>query len=346
MKRLMSALALCALAACGGGGSGAVTPPTKPISTTSVAGTMSFVVAIPLPGTVVPQSLAASSTTRTPQSLAPQTSFILVDLQNNTNPAFENTFTITPAACPVSGGFEECTFTMSIPAGDPTTQLWSIVAGSGKPDGTGTMLSVAHSVPPCFPFPCQGTPTLTVFLNLVVANVQTEVLGWTAPQFTFVTPPLPLFSLVALDAFGNSIRGQFGADAPLDSISFANPFTLSINDPSGQISLNQINGTDLAPLLGNAAFTTQTYVMLGGPHGGVEGIVLLDQATAPRTFTINYSVPEVDLTSTEFPQLTKTWVSPAKTGAIMQAECVPPSGSPPAVQPLTCQTLPTNTAFP
>ena len=183
MKRLISALALCALAACGGGSS-TVTPPPKPVSAAAVGGTMSFVVTIPLPGTVIPQSVTASSTTRMPQYLAPQTSFILVDLQGgNANPAFDNTFLISPATCQVGGGTETCTFTMPIPAGDPTTQLWSIVAGSGKPDGTGTMLSVAHNVPPCSPFPCQSTPTITVYLNPVVANVQTQVLNWTANQF-------------------------------------------------------------------------------------------------------------------------------------------------------------------
>lgn len=345
MKRLISALALCALAACGGGGT--VTPAAKPVSAPAAAGTMSFVVTIPLPGTVIPQSVAANSTTRTPQYLAPQTSFILVDLQGgNANPAFDNTFTVSPATCQVSYGNETCTFTMPIPAGDPTTQRWSIVAGSGKPDGTGAMLSVAHNVPPCYPFPCQSTPTINVYLNPVVADVQTQVLNWTANQFPRITPPLPVFPLVTVDAYGNSVRGTYGSDAPLNSTNFANPITISINDPSGEIMLNQINGTEVGPFVGSTPFTTHTYTMLGGLHGGVEGIVLLDNATVPRTFTINYVVPEVDLQPSEFPQLTKTWVSPAKTGAIMQAECVPPNAGGTGETPFTCQALPTDVAFP
>ena len=78
----------------------------------------------------------------------------------------------------------------------------------------------------------------------------------------------------------------------------------------------------------------------------MEGIVLVDKATVPRTFTINYAFPEVDLQPSEFPQLTKTWVSPAKTGAIMQAECVPPNAGGAGETPFTCQALPTDVAFP
>lgn len=329
-------LPLAFITGCGGGGSSSPTPLTAlqpSASTTTATSTMTIQLRIPTSLSAVPQSRVIAESvmpnTREPQYLAPQTAFILVDLQNNSNPLFDNTLLVTPAACPQSGGYENCTFSIAIPAGDPTIQQWSVLAGAGKPDGSvGSPLSVVHDVAPCYPFACSGAAIyLNAYLDAIVTDVFHAGLGWSGDDFKQLQPAFSDFMLAPQDAFGNTVHGTYGDDAPINSSGFANPFTLSIDDASGEETLNTINAGGPGPVLGTP-FKSQIFSTLAGYHGGVEGIELVNAATVTRTFQVNYSIPKVDLQPREFPQLLKTWSSPAKTGAIMTVTCAPPSSPP------------------
>jgi hypothetical protein len=315
------------LAGCGGGGASTALIAPHAVSAlhatsgATVATTVTF--RIPLAGTA---SSSTAGATRAPQYLAPQTAFIFADLQNNTNPAFDYTFLVTSAACSTAEGYESCSYAMNIPAANVTSQQWSFAAGAGKPDGTtGPPLSVDHNVTPCYPFPCSNSSGyINVYMNAVVADVYHAGLSWSGLDFPKSSPPFADFKLTAEDPFGNDVYGQYGANAPVDSDGFANPFTLSIADPSGQEMLADVVATDIYPIL-ESPFATQTFSTLAGEHGGVVGIAIINNATASRTFAINYAIPEFDLQPSEFPQLASTWKSPAKTGTIMSVTCNPPT---------------------
>jgi hypothetical protein len=343
MKTLFVAV-LCscatALAACGGGSSGSNTGPLPPAKATS-ATTATFRFTIPLPTTI------ATAHARTPQYVAPNTSFFLVDLQGNSDPQFQNTFIVDSGHCATNAGTGSysCTFTGVVPAGDPTTQRWSIATGAGKPDGTsGPPLSVLHNVAPCSSF--SGSPSCTngqVNLSASLDAVVVNVVGpfGSAPFLDFqpinpglVPPgsPVPLFQFVGIDAFGNSVSGAFTADAPFGNWGFTNPITIAEDDTSGEIFMEVLQHV-AGGVLPLGPVTTATFSTLAGLHGGVAGIQIDDNATASRTVHFTYSVPEVALQPSEFPQLAGIWHGPAKNATLLTITCVPPASVPAGTNP-------------
>jgi hypothetical protein len=332
-----------ALAACGGAGGSNPTPIGKAVGTTPVtAGTTTMSVSFLIPDTTT--TVGSASTVRTPQYVAPETSFLFFDLQNNANPVFDNTFTVDSNHCTGGSSGNVCTFTATVPAGDTTTLRWSIAAGAGQPDGsTGTPLSVAHTVQACYPFPCQaGTVNVRAYLNAVVTDIFKAGLDWffAAAIYPSGGIAVPWFTLTPMDAFGNTVRGSYGSNAPINSTGFENPFTLSVDDgAAGEVLLEQIVGLAPGPALVPPLFSSQTFSMLANLHGGVQGIALIDNATITRTFNINYSIPAITLQPSEFPQLTKPWTSPAKSGTIMTVQCVPPAQAPTGPNPNPCSEI-------
>lgn len=352
MKHLLLLATIFALAACGGGGS---SPSSVPVVKPSVSAfgslpTMTFQVQIPLTTTV------ASANSRTPQYLAPETTFLLVDLQGNTDPQFAHTFAVGPTApgCTINAGILDCTFTGSVPAGDPTTQLWSIAAGSGlNTNGTsGPPLSVIHNVAPVYASAVAGSPTapscfgggtsggiiqLCATLNAVVANIINPSLnfGGNGPF-----PTIPYVSLTPVDAFGNAVYGAvITANAPLGTWSFANPFTISEGDTSGQLELELLVAAAPGPLPFPPISTSLT-ISVFAAHGPDPGIEIIDTATQSRTMNVSYSIPAVTLQPSEFSQLTGPWTSPAKTGTLLTVTCVPPASVAAGVNPCIPTALP------
>ena len=344
MKGTLAAIAL-ALMLCGCGAGTAVPGVRAQTGTTTATFQVQIVKSVSI----------ATAHARAPQYIAPETTFFLVDLQGNVDPQFNDTFTVNGTNCPpTTGPTLTCTFTANVPAGaDPTTQRWSIAAGSGtKTDGSaGTPLSVVHNVAPCVELnvsvTCGASSTMpntkvviVAALDAVVASIGNVVFG--TQNFTpLVTPPnpaapnpAPYFTFVAADAFGNAVRGAYTSDAPIGDWNFADPFTIAEDDASGEVNLDVI----VFPSQGFAAdgpVSSVTFTTLAGAHGGVAAIRIDDGATAPRTLHVTYTLPAVTLSPSEFPQLKAPWTSAGASGTLLTLTCVPPASVPAGTNPCT-----------
>ena len=334
-KALRLAIALLSMAvpaACGGGSVPAVTKAGAGAATGTATAT--FQIQIPL------HASAASAHTRSPQFISPSTSFFLVDLQGSVNPLFDNTFKIDSNHCATSttGGSPttpytptlDCTFTAQVPAGDPTTQRWSIAAGAGNSDGTsGPPLSVIHGAAGQL---VGGQTEILAFLDTIVANVTVGSLQFGNFQGPLPARNVPYFEIIPLDAFGNAVQGDVNTNIGIEQ--FANPIALSEDDASGQVGLGIIDTASgpspyqppNPPLVATATFDRLNTLA---------AIEIVDNATVSRTMNVSYTLPEVDLQPSEFPQLAGTWRNPATTVKLATYTCVPSSSVSAGTNPCT-----------
>lgn len=334
MKLPLAAAALVlALSACGGGGGSAVAPASPSQTTSQATQSVTFQVDIPV-------SASATSNARSPQYIAQQTTFFYADLQNNTNPEFDNTFVVSSANCPTVFNDIQCTFTGTIPAGSTSGLTWSVAAGTGTP-GSGRILSVAHNVPPCLGTAGCNGETIHAYLNAIVANV-----AMPNPSFGNEWPPYgygccgsstgaPSFEIEPLDGADNAVYGAYGINPQTDDSGFSNPITIAEDDPSGELQLEQISQVNLGPLPTPPIAASLTFSTLMGYNGIQNAIEIVDNATVTRTMHVTYSVPAVTLTPAEFPQLQSSFTSPAASGRLFTATCVPPSSVPSGTNPCT-----------
>ena len=316
------------LTACGGGG---IPAATKPAARAAAAGTALVQIQIPLHVT------AASAHTRAPQWVSPNTSFFLVDLQNNSDPRFDNTFLVdsTHCASTTNSGVPvlDCTFTATIPGGDPTVQRWSIAAGAGKTDGSsGPPLSVLHGAAAQS---VNGQTEILAFLDTIVASVRTNPLALGNFQGPLPAKYVPYFTVVALDAFGNASPGDETGDIGIEE--FADPIALAEDDTSGQLGLGVISHSG-GPSPYQPPNPTPTASTTFDRLNLLAAIEIVDAATATRTMNLSYSLPQIDLERSEFPQLAGPWVNPAQNVKLATFSCGPPTGSP-TTNPCT-QTFP------
>jgi hypothetical protein len=326
------------LAACGGssaGGVASIVPAAGAFGQQS-AQTATVQIEVPLAQT------AASVTSRTPQYVAPQTSFFLVDLQGVKDTQFQNTLFVDATHCANGTGVQTCTYTINIPAGDPTSQKWSIAAGAGSPfSPSGPPLSVVHNYSPCgFPS-CTGGVVISVWLDAVVADI-TNVsfgFGWPPPGYypSGSGQATPYFTFTPVDAYGNVVFGRFGTNAPLDSWGFENPITLTDDDRSGELTVAAVIQIQPLAIIADTLVAPVTFTTLANPHAATHAMAIIDNATQSRTMNITYAVPKVELKPSEFPQLRGVWSSPARTGTLLTVTCMPASsvsaGTSPCVQP-------------
>lgn len=338
--------------ACGGGGGGGGTHPLPAVSSANTGQTTTAIVQVTIPQ---PQAGTAASA-RSPQYVAPQTAFFYVDLQNNTNPEFDNTFTVSPSTCPAQGGVETCIFNATIPAGDPTTQRWSIAMGAT----TGPPLSVIHDVQPCVDYACPAGQELYIRAtpNAVVANVSgTDVCCEPSTlqyDYDSTYPNLIFFTFDPLDAFQNVVDGQWSFNAPADVSGFASPLSIAVTNASGgQIQLQplvvegsegpQLDGTPQSaitfsnPQDPNCDANDEFCYGLEGSHGGVVALAIDVSSSLPGPWTssITYNAPAITLQPSEFPQLQSAWSAPAASGTLMTITCQPPSSVPAGTNPCT-----------
>jgi hypothetical protein len=330
----ISLLGAAMLAACSGGGGSGVPVVTKPSGGGALTGTTAAIVRIQIPLHVT----AGSAHTRAPQFVSPNTSFFLVDLQGATNALFDNTFTVDSTHCTpgTNGGNPnlptlDCTFSAQVPSGDPTAQNWSIAAGAGNTDGTsGTPLSVIHNAHGQV---VGGQTEILAFLDTVVASVSLITLQLGNFQGPSPAVEVPYFGIVAMDAFGNAVAGDVSGNIGIEQ--FANPIALTEDDGSGQLGMGVINhagGPSPFQPSNPSPVTTVTFDRLNQ----LAAIEIVDNATISRTMNVSYSLPEMDLQPSEFPQLARTWRSPAITAKLATFSCVPtasvPAGSDPCTQ--------------
>lgn len=329
----ISLLGAAMLAACSGGGGSGVPAVPKPFGGES-AGTTAAIVRIQIPIDVT----APSAHTRSPQFVSPNTSFFLVDLQGATNAVFDNTFNVDSTHCTAgtNGGNPnlptlDCTFIAQVPPGDPTTQNWSIAAGAGNTDGTsGSPLSVIHNAHGQL---VGGQTEILAFLDTVVASVSLIPLQLGNFQGPLPAVEVPYFGIAAMDAFGNAVEGDVTSNIGVEQ--FANPIALTEDDASGQLGMGVIDhagGPSPFQPSNPSPVTTVTFDRLNQ----LAAIEIVDNATISRTMNVSYSLPEVDLQPAEFPQLARTWRSPARTAKLGTFSCVPtasvPAGSDPCTQ--------------
>jgi hypothetical protein len=317
------------LAACGGGGG--IPAVTKPAAGTAATSTALVQIEVPL------HVAAASAHTRSPQWVSPSTTFFLVDLQNNSDPRFDNTFTVDATHCQsaTNAGLPvlACSFTATIPAGDPTTQRWSIAAGAGKTDGsTGPPLSVVHNTPAQL---ANGQAQILAFLDTIVSSVTVSSLGLGNFQPSGTVKYVPYFTITALDAFGNASVGDETTNPGVEQ--FANPITLTEDDASGVLGLGIIfHAVGPSPYQppNPTLVSTTTFTRLNQ----LAAIEIVDNVTTSGTMNVSYSLPAIALQPSEFPQLHTTWGSAATTVKVASYRCGPLTNSA-TVNPCT-QTFP------
>ncbi len=266
MRKILSLVAVLALAACGGGGGSAPTSPPPPVQTTAPSGNLvtpqfSFVFGGP----------SGSSTARAPQYIdATNTKSVTITLISTngvattvTNPSVSTNVTPPCAPCTVPG-----------PPSPPGTDRYSVTTFDNT-NGTGNALSTATKD---FTITAGSANTgLTITLFGVVKTF--SISGVTSPN-AGATPADATLTVNALNAAGGTITGTYGDNstgAAYISGGGLNgtPVTVSINET------NPLGATLVAG--GGATQNTNTNVTL---HGSAETVKVHYAGLAENVKTI------------------------------------------------------------
>lgn len=269
-RRILAALSLFTLAACGGGGGSASSPPAVnvPAAPPSAAPSQSPAAQLVLRFPVA----ATSSSARKPSYVSPNAASITVTI-NSVNGAAppswvtaSQTTALSTAAggnCAIASGFETCTITIPAPPGSVSYTFAIYDAGHDVLASSTTTLTIQQA---------SNNQNLHVVLNGVVSSV--TIAGPTLTADVPIAAPGTALTLTAKDASGAAITG---------SDAYVNAYTLTDGDASGATKLS-VNG--------GAASTSVT---VGAPTDVVK-IIYSGIAVNPFTITAAAAAPGTTVT--------------------------------------------------
>ena len=255
--RAVAVASLVILAGCGGGSStpAPVGPVPSPVPTASPApGTARLTIGVPRSGSSLQRAPRAATT-----AAFLKVTILSIDGQPPTatqvNPAQNpQTIALSTAAggnCSTSPGGETCTVTILAPPGTVTYQFDVLDANSNVLATTTATYTITPGT----------TPNLSTAVKGIVASVTV-----TTPTLAAGTPFSGPITVQAFDAGGTLIVG---------STPYANPFTLTDNDPTGATSIT--DGTMTGPT-----------ITVGAPGDAVN---LTYTGTADDPFTLTIAIP-------------------------------------------------------
>jgi hypothetical protein len=286
--RAFAVAIVAALAGCGGGGGGSaspsvvVTPPPQPDGSFTANGTNTATLTLKFP---VRSSTAG--TKRAPAFVSPSSTQLVVTITSyngsSTLPSFVSPATTTIALtttgaspnCTISGPTETCTATVPAPPGS-VGYTFTLEDGSNTPLATlATTLTIVQG---------QANASLAVTLEGIPATVALTPPALTAN--TALTAPGSAITFSAADPDGNAIGGT----AP-----YANPITLTDNDPSGATQLSVNAGTAAASVtvakpsdvvtIQYSGLAIVPFTIAWSGTGITAGNVMLTPALQPITFS-------------------------------------------------------------
>ncbi|HEY4439249.1 MAG TPA: hypothetical protein VGN14_02280 [Candidatus Elarobacter sp.] len=225
--RALGLASLLLAAGCGGGSGSAPTPhaatPTNPGNGQLVPASLTLTFPVPS------SSSSANAKTRTPRYVSPSSSFVDVLINSvggGTVPTYATADQVTALTisggspnCVISGGNETCTVAISTPAGSVSYSI-TVTDSSKNPLATTTFTATVAQ---------GGNNALTTSLSGVVAGI--------------------FFSPGSLNAGSSSTRtytpvgADFDANGITGTTAFAQPWSISDNDASGQTTIALLGST-------------------------------------------------------------------------------------------------------
>jgi hypothetical protein len=298
LRLFAASLVSMTFAACGGGGGSQPTPIGVTGGSASVTVPTASTPRQPATFTVtVPRSAGAStaaSNARSAQYVSPSTAEFYISLQDAPgvgDRTYSFTENVDSTHCTGAGTTQVCSYTEQVPTG---TDVFSIVAASGGPDPT--PLSYAGVVNAANPdggpvsatIGSTGTNAIQADLAPIAATAPGSYLFTSLNLFT-AAPSLPYFTLQFLDLGGNALPER-GNGSEFNGF-FVNPVTISDTSPFTAELLYVMPTEGLSIPLG----TSYTFPEPQPFYLDLNGFV--------GTQTITITVPPVQISQTEFPQL-------------------------------------------
>ena len=283
-RRIIAALSLFTLAACGGGGGSAPSPAgvNVPVAPPSAAPSQTpsaqLVLRFPVAAT------SSSSTARKPNYVSPNAASIKVTV-NSVNGAappswvtVAQTTALSTAAggnCSIASGFETCTIAIPAPPGSVSYTFSIYDASNDLLAASTTTLTIQQA---------SNNPNLQVVLNGVVSTV--TIAGPALAADTPIAAPGTALTLTAKDASGATITG---------SDPYVNAYTLTDSDTSGATKLS-VNGGAASTSVTVGAPTDVVNIVYSGI--AVPPFTIAAAAAAPGTSvtgSLTYAVPNGNL---------------------------------------------------
>lgn len=235
LVRVLPAVALFALAACGGaaGRGGSLPPSGGPL--------------LPLTLTIDVPAKTSSAASRSPRYISPATQSAIIDVHpqgsSSSVSGYPQTvsFTANSSGCTSSLASTQCTLVVGLPPGNYDITLTTY----DGPNGTGAKLSAAQTVPATVVFAQNNTVAMTlggipVSVRFVSDN-PTTMPGDSANGFTLATGANSNVTVLGVDADGNYI---LGAGAPAVSLTSSDA-SITVT-PAGSAAPNRFLLSDVA----------------------------------------------------------------------------------------------------